>query len=181
MEFKKFTAGSYSYGMDYCGELVQYENGVTNVNFDDPEFWRQWRDITAPNHEFLRRVVYNLAICHTIIVDEKDGELNYNASSPDELALTNAARHFGVVFKERDENGNIVIYDKILDETIVYELLNIVEFSSARKRMSVIVRGPDGQILCLTKGADSIMIPLLHPGQEKMIQDTLQHLQGFAE
>tara|TARA_B110000285_G_C14998805_1_gene550304 strand:- start:253 stop:381 length:129 start_codon:yes stop_codon:yes gene_type:complete len=39
-----------------------------------------------------------LAICHTIIPEKKNGALQYNASSPDELALTNAARHFGIVF-----------------------------------------------------------------------------------
>jgi magnesium-transporting ATPase (P-type) len=50
-----------------------------------------------------------LAICHTIIIEEKNGTLVYNASSPDELALTNAARHFGVIFKERDEDNNMVV------------------------------------------------------------------------
>jgi magnesium-transporting ATPase (P-type) len=31
-----------------------------------------------------------LALCHTIVIDEKKG--TYNASSPDELALVNAAK-----------------------------------------------------------------------------------------
>jgi hypothetical protein len=31
-----------------------------------------------------------LAFCHTIIIDEKKG--TFNASSPDELALVNAAK-----------------------------------------------------------------------------------------
>jgi len=122
----------------------------------------------------------NLAICQTIIVEEKDGNVTYNASSPDELALTNAARHFGLVFKERDENGNIVIYDENSDSTIVYELFNIIEFSSARKRMSVIVKTPEGDIVCMTKGADSIMIPRLNPGQNELIKETLVHLENFA-
>lgn len=39
-----------------------------------------------------------LAVCHTIIVEEKDDEFVYNASSPDELALVNAARFFGYRF-----------------------------------------------------------------------------------
>lgn len=56
-----------------------------------------------------------LAICHTIIVDTKNGFLQYNASSPDELALTNAARHFGVEFTERDEENNVIVYNKLLD------------------------------------------------------------------
>lgn len=36
-----------------------------------------------------------LSVCHTCIVEEKKGKIVYNASSPDELALVNAARYFG--------------------------------------------------------------------------------------
>ena len=54
-----------------------------------------------------------LAVCHTIVPNiAKDGTLSYNASSPDELALTNAARYFGQVFEDRDGDNNIVICDK---------------------------------------------------------------------
>ena len=44
-----------------------------------------------------------------------------------------------------------------------YELLNIIEFSSMRKRMSVIVRDTKGEIKLLTKGADSVLEQLLAP------------------
>jgi hypothetical protein len=37
----------------------------------------------------------------------------YNASSPDELALTNAARFFGVVFLQRDSANKITIKDEL--------------------------------------------------------------------
>jgi len=83
-----------------------------------------------------------LAICHTIIVDEKNGTLVYNASSPDELALTNAARHFGLKFNDRDEDGNMLLYNRFTDQVERFELLNVIEFTSTRKRMTVIVRSP---------------------------------------
>jgi magnesium-transporting ATPase (P-type) len=35
-----------------------------------------------------------MALCHTIIIDVASG--GYNSSSPDELALVNAAKSFGV-------------------------------------------------------------------------------------
>ena len=108
-----------------------------------------------------------LALCHTIIVEEKDGTIVYNASSPDELALTNAARHFGIFFKERDELNNMIVENIYTGETLSFELLNVIEFTSSRKRMSVIVRdNQTGKILVMTKGADSIIIPRLHEGQE---------------
>jgi len=37
----------------------------------------------------------------------------------------------------------------------VWEVLNVLEYSSARARMSVIVRGPDGSIFLFCKGADA--------------------------
>jgi magnesium-transporting ATPase (P-type) len=42
------------------------------------------------DHESLVRVILFLAVCHTIIIDKKKG--TYNSSSPDELALVNAAK-----------------------------------------------------------------------------------------
>ena len=35
-----------------------------------------------------------------------------------------------------------------------YKLLNVLEFNSTRKRMSVIVKDEEGKILLLSKGAD---------------------------
>ena len=64
----------------------------------------------------------------------------YNAASPDELALVNGARHMGFAFMERDEENNMII--KSWEGTAKYKLLNVIEFDSARKRMSVIVRTP---------------------------------------
>lgn len=40
-----------------------------------------------------------LALCHTVMSEVKDGVLEYQAQSPDEEALTSAARNFGFVFK----------------------------------------------------------------------------------
>lgn len=42
-----------------------------------------------------------LALCHTVLPSEESGELVYNAQSPDEAALVQAARNFGFVFKAR--------------------------------------------------------------------------------
>ena len=44
-----------------------------------------------------------------------------------------------------------------------YHLLNVLEFDSARKRMSVILREPSGKIMLLCKGADSIIEARLAP------------------
>jgi magnesium-transporting ATPase (P-type) len=49
-----------------------------------------------------------LALTHTIITEEKENKIYYNASSPDELALVNGARHFGFKFMRRDEDSNMI-------------------------------------------------------------------------
>ena len=48
-----------------------------------------------------------MAVCHTIIIDVKTGK--YNASSPDELALVEAARSFGFEFTGIDSNDIMTI------------------------------------------------------------------------
>jgi magnesium-transporting ATPase (P-type) len=41
-----------------------------------------------------------------------------------------------------------------------YEVLGILEFSSERRRMGIIVRAPGGEFSLIIKGADSALLPL---------------------
>ena len=45
------------------------------------------------NHFFIL-----LALCHTVMTEETDGKITYQAQSPDENALVTAARAFGFEF-----------------------------------------------------------------------------------
>jgi phospholipid-transporting ATPase len=51
----------------------------------------------------------NLAVCHTVVVEEKKGKKAFNASSPDELALVQGAKYLGLTFIGRDEDDNIIL------------------------------------------------------------------------
>lgn len=172
MEFKKFSAGKCSYGNSNPDNRSQMrfnnESGesdeISNVNFDDEHFYKHWRDRNSDNYEYLERVMLLLAICHTIIIENKNGKVNYNASSPDELALVNAARFFGVRYVDRDEENNLFIdYKK---ERQQWKFLNLIEFNSTRKRMTVVVKDNKGTIRVMCKGADSILYPLLKRSRE---------------
>ena len=45
MDFKKFSAGFKSYGQsDNSNNHVEYDEGVSNVNFYDEEFKYDWRN-----------------------------------------------------------------------------------------------------------------------------------------
>lgn len=104
----------------------------------------------------------------TDVKTTKEGEnyIAYNASSPDELALVNGARHLGFAFDSRDDEGSMVC--NTWDGQRKFKLLNVIEFDSTRKRMSVIVRTPENEILVICKGADSIIEKRLRPGQETL-------------
>ena len=61
-----------------------------------------------------------------------------------------------------------------------YKLLNLIEFNSTRKRMSIVVETPDGKIKCLCKGADSIIQPLLD-NKNQVNLDLWQKTNEFLE
>jgi magnesium-transporting ATPase (P-type) len=46
--------------------------------------------------------------------------------------------------------------------------------------MSVIVRNPEGRILVMCKGADSIILPLLHR-ESQNVEKTVKMLEGFSK
>ena len=122
-----------------------------------------------PHTGFSRKATFfilSLALCHTCFpeTDEK-GEITYQAASPDEQALVQAAQELGYIVVDR-QNATINIKvkpagDKEDGVLSYYKVLNIIEFSSARKRMSIVVRMPNQRICVFCKGADSTIIPLL--------------------
>jgi phospholipid-transporting ATPase len=50
-----------------------------------------------------------LSVCHTIIVEKSPYGLQYNASSPDELALLNFAKFCGFEYLGIDEESIIKV------------------------------------------------------------------------
>lgn len=122
-----------------------------------------------------------LSLCHTVLaaIDPKSGKLEYRAQSPDEAALVQAAADAGFVFLGR-EREVLRLNTPLADGTQEFELLNILEFSSARKRMSVVVRAPGGRLLLLSKGADSVIFERLREGDEQLRSETEAHLDEFA-
>ncbi|PFX30906.1 putative phospholipid-transporting ATPase ID [Stylophora pistillata] len=101
-------------------------------------------------HELFRL----LAVCHTVMVERDNGNLEYQAQSPDEAALVTAARNFGFTFLERSPTTLTI---DVLREEEIYELLAILDFNNERKRMSVIVRRND-QIKLYCKGAEALLL-----------------------
>ena len=122
----------------------------------------------------------------------RQGAIEYKAQSPDEAALVQAAADMGFVFRGRDRELLLLQTPFSVDEEGEevlerYELLNILEFTSARKRMSVILRkmdSDDERIFLLIKGADDVIFERLRKDDgeeaESLKKTTEKHLDEFA-
>ncbi|KAI1308050.1 hypothetical protein F5Y03DRAFT_350954 [Xylaria venustula] len=114
-----------------------------------------------------RDYILCLALCHTCLPEMKDGQLEYQSSSPDELALVQAARELGYLVTHRSSQSVTlrVSTNSGKEQVDTYQILDVIEFSSKRKRMSILVRYPDGRICLICKGADSAIMPRLKLAQ----------------
>ena len=137
----------------------------------------------SDNAEAIRDFLTNLSICHAAVpdVDEDTGDLVYKSQSPDEVALCDGSRLNGFTFKTRTQTDVTI---EAMGETISFETLNVLEFTSDRRRMSVIVRLPEsmgGGIRIYSKGADSMMLSLLRDGDDDIKQKTLDDIELFCK
>jgi phospholipid-transporting ATPase len=192
------------------GERLAQENKMPHVSFWCPKYEEHVEDShkSSKIREFFRAI----AICHDVIVEKVDDELKLSASNPDDEALVFAAEYFG--YKFCDRRGNVCVLNKRKrqsrgvsraassrqmstssntstssssddwerEEVVV---LDSIEFTSKRKRMSVIIQEADGSIRLLCKGADTAVLPRLSKaadaaGGKGILQETINHCREFA-
>lgn len=128
-----------------------------------------------------------LALCHSVLTERSEtdpSKFELRAQSPDEAALVGTARDVGFSFVNRTKNGMIL---NVQGEEKEYQILNILEFNSTRKRMSAIIKlppsSPNGEprALLICKGADSIIYSRLSDKNDKrLLEKTAIHLEQFA-
>lgn len=129
------------------------------------------------------------------LTDEQKAKLNrsttlfdskpiFEAESPDELALVDAAYSYNCRLLKR--NPSSVIVDVPGEGILEYEILQVLPFDSYRKRMSIILRHPHtNEITVYCKGADSSILPNLAPieddsEQKQTINRIQQQLHTYA-
>jgi len=115
MEFKHICVEGLGYGSNSSHEIISDEElkglpNVTNVDFRDKTFVSKVlgnsQDSSA---KACRDALVLLSLCHDIIVEEKDGDKIFNASSPDELALVNFAKLCGWCYEGLDNENNMLL------------------------------------------------------------------------
>ena len=178
MEFKQCSIG----GICYADEVPEdrratmqdgMEVGIHDFNTMAENLKRH------PSRELIHHFLTLLSTCHTVIPERMEGdpgEIKYQAASPDEGALVEGAVQLGYRFIARRPRSVTILVDGKEHE---YDLLNICEFNSTRKRMSTILRGPDGKVRIYTKGADTVILERLSK-DNPIVEATLQHLEDYA-
>lgn len=205
MEFRKASL----YGVDYgnalqgtvtgamVGQRWKFKSGI----IVDPKLVALLRkDIVGEERIAAHDFFLTLAACNTVIpitskrssvssdaevIDEID-TIDYQGESPDEQALVTAASAYGYTLIERT-SGHIIV--DVNGEKLRLDVLGLHEFDSVRKRMSVVIRFPNGSVKILVKGADNSMLSILdtssngrHGGGEhsKIKHATENHLTSYA-
>lgn len=107
----------------------------------------------------LEEFFYLMAICHNVFPEvTESGEITYQGSSPDEIALVNAASQVGIKFIDK-KFTTITIKNCITDKETCYEIRQEIPFNSDRKRMSVVIKDlQTNKYMILSKGADNVML-----------------------
>jgi phospholipid-translocating ATPase len=152
--------------------------------FHDHQIELDLQDHDSEQSRMLHGFFAVLGLCHTVLAAEPEpGVIEYKAQSPDEAALVQSAADVGFVFRGRDHNI-VKLSTPFSDTPDEYELLHVLEFNSARKRMSVILRkmDEDGRLFLLCKGADNVIFERLAKdnAQKELRQKTDSDLQHFA-
>ncbi|VDK26770.1 unnamed protein product, partial [Taenia asiatica] len=147
----------------------------------------------------------NVVLCHSIEAKVRTDEetqtevITYNAASPDEKALVDAAANVGLVYLGVDETVDkggeeydihMVRFNAgVLDEkrsgevkTRRYRMDAVLEFNSVRKRMSVMVRDEAGRCFVYSKGAEVAMLDARRCGRtpSHVKDDIIRKVTEFA-
>ncbi|KAI8979748.1 hypothetical protein BDF20DRAFT_906215 [Mycotypha africana] len=178
MQFRQVSIG----GLYYADEVEPDKQAREGAEGQDPTMQYTFDQLqehlnTHSTANVINEFLTLLAVCHTVIPErQNDGEIVYQASSPDEGALVKGAASLGYQFHTRRPNS---VTCTIRGQDQEFQVLNICEFNSSRKRMSAIIRGPDNRIKLYCKGADTVILERLAP-ENPFTEPTLLHLEECA-
>jgi len=144
--FKSNKSNKYLEKKNYQNYVVKSEDNTESLSLEKTDY-------------IIEHFWTALSLCHTCAVElNEKGLEEYICVSPDSIELVKAAKSQGWAYEESG-NPNIkrVKVGDAIPETKSFEKLQIIEFSSDRKRETIIVKSSEGKILLYCKGADSII------------------------
>jgi phospholipid-transporting ATPase len=184
MKFKAFTVGTTSYGEENSdfninilfNKINKDKYGeIRDVEFIDKDY-KLKDDLSNKNiSKNLLHFFYNLCLCNDVEIDikkfEKNSKIEYMAISSDEKCLVNFSRYCGFIYKNKINNNTIIIEKNFENdnEDITFIKCYILEFTSERRRMSVIIKYENKYYLYI-KGSDNVINNLLS-GENKTTKE----------
>ena len=141
------------------GEEKAQENAVKHVAFYCSRYEKDMA-VLGPQRARIQNFFRVCALCHDAEIERDPlapSNTRLSTSNPDDEALICAADYFGYKFVDRSD-GKLKYenrYSRQSDNTEEVEILHVFEFTSERRRMSVVVKEPSGKIVLYMKGANS--------------------------
>ena len=157
---------------------------IPNVEFIDDNNLFTKDKYNDDKKDLINEFLLCLSLCNTVLIDNRkkteQGIIDYQSSSPDEKALLCFARSQGYILTNRALDDTITL--EINGEEKYFKLLNTLEYSSERKRMSVIIKTPSNRYIVYAKGADSMIEQLLcqEDKHSELLSSTNEFLKQFA-
>lgn len=120
-----------------------------------------------------------LLLCNEVVAETEEQRIVYMGASPDEVTLVDAAKQMGFVFLHRYP---AYIQTSINSQLLDFPILSTIEFTSTRRRMSVIIRHPhDNSIRLYMKGADVAVLQKMDmSGIQPYHKSTFKAVHEFA-
>ena len=209
MEFRKCSINGISYGLGSTQigrgrmrrenipippEPKNVGGRVTPfVNFIDNELDVLMKKNNTMTHDFM----LNMALNHEVTPEMLEGQLDYGGPSPDEIAFVWFGKHMGYTLIEKPSRTSLTI-TKPGGVKETWEILDILQFTSTRKRSSVLCRkiGTDGKLWknmtndeklsggnlrMFSKGADNVMMRILKKDiSSEFVNNTIKHTTDFS-
>eukprot|EP00347_Sterkiella_histriomuscorum_P021414 403334057 len=168
MKLRKIACGEFQYAPIF-DEVKDKMRGQCN-------FQNHWKE-KGQNYENIKRFFIALSVCHQLSVDENTQE--FYGQSQEEIAILNGLRLLDMKIKIQNEEITISIINK---RVVKYKILHVLEYTSSRRMMSVIVQDETEEIVLFSKGSDDALIPKINLKQKKSEEYDLmvQSSQQFA-
>lgn len=152
-----------------------------SVDLRDTEFIRRRtttsKRIRRNRTRIIRETIAAMAMCNNVtpIINDENEEINYQASSPDEVALVKFAEKLKMRLVMRNDKE---IQIKNSNDTIEsYEILANFPFSSDTKRMGILLRNKThGHIIFYLKGAENVIEKFVKDEYKGYIRENAENL-----
>jgi phospholipid-translocating ATPase len=123
----------------------------------------------------VRDAITALSLCHNVTPIVENDEKQYQASSPDEVALVKFADHLNMKLNERTQMRVQIVNADNREED--YEILANFPFSSDTKRMGILVKHLEsGRLIFYLKGAEVVMEKKVQENSRPFLRETCENL-----